>query len=144
MYIKLAWRRDEDEIESLMSFARSLTNIIDCLTDDFYNVESFKNVPMSDSIAWLECMFIFALTWSICATGDVNSRTQLNELVLELVRGRMSEEMREQLGLDLATPAPIKPYVIPIPTDESIYKYRFVKEEGGGSWQLWSEDLKVT
>ena len=75
------------------NLVRSLTNIVDCLTDEFRDEATLKDVPMADTLTWIECIFLFALTWSIGSTGDVNARTKMNELVQELVLGPMSEEI---------------------------------------------------
>lgn len=119
-------------------------NIFDCLTDDFRDEAKMKNVSVADASTWLECIFMFALTWSICATGDADSRNKMDAFVQELLQGEMSEQMRQMSGCQFATKAPIRPYSLPIPSDESIYKYRFVPAEGGGSWELWADDLKVS
>ena len=52
----------------------------------------------------------------------------------------MREETRSKLNMLEATPAPARPYLLPMPLAGQIYDYQLEKE-GGAQWSLWSDVL---
>uniref|UniRef100_A0A8C5C544 Dynein axonemal heavy chain 12 n=1 Tax=Gadus morhua TaxID=8049 RepID=A0A8C5C544_GADMO len=74
-------------------------------------------------------IFVFCLVWSVGASCD------------DLGRVRFDGVVREQL-------------TVPLPSEGTLYQYRFVKEVGGilcpcrskgpGRWELWTDELKAT
>lgn len=118
-----------------------LMKLIDCMLDEFHDEAKLSQMEDREVVSWLECIFLFSMTWSLGGSCNMDGRLAMDALVRELMEGAMAEETRQKLSLVSLTEAPKRPYSVLIPKDGSIYDYRFVKE-GMGRWEKWSEALK--
>ncbi|ELU17469.1 hypothetical protein CAPTEDRAFT_228350 [Capitella teleta] len=119
----------------------SLMNLIDCMIDEFHDEAKIAQLDEREVTSWIECIFVFALTWSVGGSCDQNGRLRFDKLVRELLEGSMTEETRSEINLVELVEAPRKAYYTPVPKDDLIYSYWFVKE-GMGRWEKWSESLR--
>lgn len=58
-----------------------------------------------------------------------------------LIAREFPEDVRERFNIPPEIEDPKKPYVIPIPSMNLVFDYKFTKE-GRGKWTLWVDDLK--
>ncbi|KAK3894851.1 hypothetical protein Pcinc_001424 [Petrolisthes cinctipes] len=122
-----------------LNLVRSLMNIFDCFLDEFTDPAYTKHHPESDIRAHLESIFLFSAIWSLGGPLDEASRTKFDLMLRELINGDPSQHTMEQYGLSEVPPPP-HDYQLPIPDEDTVFHYKFVKE-GRGYWQKWSEDL---
>ncbi|XP_074662516.1 dynein axonemal heavy chain 7-like [Tubulanus polymorphus] len=123
------------------NLVNSLMCLMDCLMDEFHDEGKVSQMEEREIISWLECIFLFSLTWSVGGSVNEDGRTKMDALVRELMEGQMTEETRAKLSLTSLVTAPLKPYAVPFPNDGKIYDFRFIKE-GMGRWEKWSETIK--
>ncbi|RUS80966.1 hypothetical protein EGW08_011286 [Elysia chlorotica] len=88
-----------------------------------------------------QCIFFFSFTWTIGATCDTQGRERVNQLVRELIAGGMTEQTRAYLNLVAPVKPPETPYLMPYPSQGSVYDYEFIKEAMCGKWAPWSDHL---
>ncbi|XP_063594554.1 LOW QUALITY PROTEIN: dynein axonemal heavy chain 7-like [Penaeus indicus] len=122
-----------------LNLVRSLMNIFDCFLEEFTDPAYTKHHPESDIRAHLESIFLFSAIWSLGGPLDEGSRRKFDLVLRELISGQPSKKTIEDLGLS-EVPEPPHDYQLPIPDDDTVFHYKFVKE-GRGYWQKWSEDL---
>ncbi|XP_069175792.1 dynein axonemal heavy chain 7 isoform X4 [Procambarus clarkii] len=122
-----------------LNLVQSLMNIFDCFLDEFTDPAYTKHHPESDIRAHLESIFLFSTIWSLGGPLDESSRAKFDLLLRELISGDPSHQTTEMYGL-AEVPPPPHDYQLPIPDDDTVFHYKFVKE-GRGYWQKWSEDL---
>ncbi|XP_063845652.1 dynein axonemal heavy chain 7-like isoform X5 [Scylla paramamosain] len=120
-----------------LNLVQSLMNIFDCFLDEFTDPAYTKHHPESDIRAHLESIFLFSAIWSLGGPLDEASRAKFDLLLRELINGDPSKETVEKYG---EVPPPPHDYQLPIPDEDTVFHYKFVKE-GRGYWQKWSEDL---
>ncbi|XP_041374659.1 dynein heavy chain 7, axonemal-like isoform X2 [Gigantopelta aegis] len=123
------------------NLVKSLMSLMNCLMDEFQDEAKIIQMEEREIITWLECIFFFALTWSVGASSDDTGRIKFDKLVRELISGGMSEETRLQLTMIESVEPPMKPYLNPFPAKGKIYDYKFLKE-GSGKWVQWSDEIK--
>ncbi|XP_053734095.1 dynein axonemal heavy chain 7 isoform X1 [Synchiropus splendidus] len=123
------------------NLVKSLMNLMDCMMDEFHDQAKMKELNEKETCSWLEGIFIFSLVWSVGASCDDNGRLKFDALLKELMRGALSEETRNAHGLLLTVDAPEKPLTVPLPIQDTMYQYFFIKE-GEGRWELWTAELK--
>ncbi|CAB1328328.1 unnamed protein product, partial [Coregonus sp. 'balchen'] len=87
-------------------------------------------------------IFIFCLVWSVGASCTESGRVKFDSLVREMLEGALSEETRARHGILEHVEPPAKQLTVPLPTEGTLYEYRFIKE-GPGSWELWTDGLKM-
>ncbi|NWW88000.1 DYH7 protein, partial [Rhynochetos jubatus] len=125
------------------NLVRSLTNLMDCMMDEFADEAKIKAMNDHDIFSWLEGIFLFSLTWSVGATCKDDDRLKFDKVVREMLNGPISEEAREQYKLlSNIDQQPSKAFTVPFPTEGTIYDYRFVKK-GAGIWEPWVETLRA-
>lgn len=73
---------------------------------------------------------MFCLVWSVGASCDDSSRVKFDAVVREVLNGPLSEETRACHGILATVEAPPKQLTVPLPTEETVYQYRFIKEVG--------------
>ncbi|XP_042305771.1 dynein axonemal heavy chain 1 isoform X2 [Sceloporus undulatus] len=89
------------------NLTRSLLKLLDCFFQPFVPVEGMRKIPPEKTARigeLIEPWFIFALVWSVGATGDAQSRV----LFSKWLRTKMSEEKME----------------IPFPEEGLVYDYK--------------------
>ncbi|XP_062861638.1 dynein axonemal heavy chain 7 [Trichomycterus rosablanca] len=123
------------------NLAHSLMNLMDCMMDEFRDEGQMKSLSDRDLCSWLEGTFVFSLVWSVGASCTEPGRVKFDGLARELLTGPLSEETRAGHGILEHVEAPSKQLTVPLPTEGTLYQYRFVKE-GPGRWELWTEELK--
>ncbi|CAL4076496.1 unnamed protein product, partial [Meganyctiphanes norvegica] len=122
-----------------LNLVRGLMNIFDCFLDEFLDPAYTKNNPESDIRAHLESMFLFSTIWSLGGPLDDAGRAKFDVLIRELIAGPPSDDTMAEYLLEEVPPPP-HDYQLPIPDEDTVFHYKFVKE-GRGYWQKWSEDL---
>ncbi|XP_058478991.1 dynein axonemal heavy chain 7 [Solea solea] len=124
------------------SLVKSLMNLMDCMMDEFHNEEKIKSMKEEDVRSWLEGIFVFCLVWSLGASCDDSGRVKFDAVVREILSGPFSDETVARHGIQITVEAPPKPLSVPLPTEGTLYQYRFIKE-GRGRWELWTDELKI-
>ncbi|XP_049904030.1 dynein axonemal heavy chain 7 [Epinephelus moara] len=124
------------------NLVKSLMNLMDCMMDEFHDEAKMKSMNEKDICSWLEGIFVFCLVWSVGASCDDSSRVKFDTVVREVLNGPLSEETRACHGILATVKAPPKQLTVPLPTEETVYQYRFIKE-GPGRWELWTDELKT-
>ncbi|GLD70629.1 dynein heavy chain 7, axonemal-like protein, partial [Lates japonicus] len=124
------------------NLVKSLMNLMDCMMDEFHDEAKMKSMNENDICSWLEGIFVFCLVWSVGASCDDSGRTKFDAVVREVLNGPLSEETRACHGILATVDAPPKQLTVPLPTEGTVYQYRFIKE-GPGRWELWTDRLKA-
>ncbi|TMS06223.1 Dynein heavy chain 7, axonemal, partial [Larimichthys crocea] len=122
------------------NLVKSLMNLMDCMMDEFHDEAKMKSMNDKDICSWLEGIFVFCLVWSVGASCDDSGRTKFDAVLREVLNGTLSEETRACHGILATVEAPPKQLTVPLPTEETVYQYRFIKE-GPGRWELWTDKL---
>lgn len=71
---------------------------------------------------------MFCLVWSVGASCDDLGRTKFDALVREILNGSLSAETMARHGILATVEAPSKQLTVPLPTEGTVYQYRFIKE----------------
>ncbi|CAJ1078792.1 dynein heavy chain 7%2C axonemal [Xyrichtys novacula] len=124
------------------NLVKSLMNLMDCMMDEFHDEAKMKNMNEKDICSWLEGIFVFCLVWSVGASCDESGRNKFDAVLREILTGALSEETRACHGILATVEAPPKQLTVPLPTEGTVYHYRFIKE-GPGRWELWADQLKT-
>uniref|UniRef100_A0A3B4DBH6 Dynein axonemal heavy chain 7 n=1 Tax=Pygocentrus nattereri TaxID=42514 RepID=A0A3B4DBH6_PYGNA len=123
------------------NLVNSLMNLMDCMMDEFREEGQMKGMNERDICSWLEGIFVFSLVWSVGASCVEAGRLKFDGLLREVLTGALSEETRERHGILEHVEPPTKQLTVPLPTEGTMYQYRFIKE-GPGRWELWTDELK--
>ncbi|XP_024258908.2 dynein axonemal heavy chain 7 isoform X2 [Oncorhynchus tshawytscha] len=124
------------------NLVNSLMNLMDCMMDEYSEEVKMKGMNERDICSWLEGIFIFCLVWSVGASCTESGRVKFDSLVREMMEGALSEETRARHGILEHVESPAKQLTVPLPTEGTLYEYRFIKE-GPGRWELWTDELKM-
>uniref|UniRef100_A0AAY4BTU9 EF-hand domain-containing protein n=1 Tax=Denticeps clupeoides TaxID=299321 RepID=A0AAY4BTU9_9TELE len=137
-------RRETRELSptSDTNLVKSLMNLIDCMMDEFWEEVKVKDINEGNIIAWLQGIFVFSLVWSVGASCQEEGRLKFNRLVHDILTCSLSEETRARYNILEQEETQVKPLTVPLPTEGTLYQYRFIKE-GPGRWELWTDDLKL-
>ncbi|XP_035507000.1 dynein axonemal heavy chain 7 isoform X2 [Scophthalmus maximus] len=124
------------------NLVKSLMDLMDSMMDEFHDEEKMKSMKEKDVCSWLEGIFVFCLVWSVGASCDDPGRVKFDAVVREVLSGPLSKETQDCHGLLETVEAPPKQLTVPLPTEGTVYQYRFIKE-GPGRWELWTDELKT-
>ncbi|KAL6428105.1 hypothetical protein ACFW04_008466 [Cataglyphis niger] len=119
---------------------RSITYLMDCFMDDYYNEEFVKNLTELDLRAQIEGSFFFSCIWAMGGTLEAKYKDQFSLLFHGLLEKEFPLTLMVQFQLQEPIPAPLKPYIFVMPKHHLVFDYRFIKE-GKGKWKLWSDEL---
>ncbi|KAM8934175.1 dynein axonemal heavy chain 7 [Pelodytes ibericus] len=122
------------------NLVRSLMNLMDCMMDEFADESVVHNMNERDICSWLEGAFLFSLIWSIGGSCKEDDRLKFDKLLREIMEGPLSEETRIRFKILHPVDPPEKPFTVPIPKENTVYDYRFIKQDVG-RWELWTENL---
>lgn len=103
-------------------------NLFDSFMDDFLDEKFMEQISDLDVRAQLEGVFFFSCIWSLGATLDSNSRPKFSELFRGLLEREFPEPLLEKFGIPFEIPKPDKPYIFTMPTGDSVFDFRFIKE----------------
>ncbi|XP_047226085.1 dynein axonemal heavy chain 7 isoform X2 [Girardinichthys multiradiatus] len=124
------------------NLVKSLMNLMDCMMDEFHDQAAIKSLSENNICSWLEGIFVFCLVWSVGASCDDSGREKFDSVVREMLSGPLSKETMTRHGILDSPEASPEPLTVPLPTDGTVYQYRFIKE-GPGRWELWTDQLKT-
>ncbi|XP_026231920.1 dynein heavy chain 7, axonemal isoform X2 [Anabas testudineus] len=124
------------------NLVKSLMNLMDCMMDEFHDEAKMKSMNEKDICSWLEGIFVFCLVWSVGASCDDSGRVKFDAVVREVLSGPLTEKTQACHGILATVEAPTKQMTVPLPTEGTVYQYRFIKE-GPGRWELWTDRLKT-
>ena len=71
---------------------------------------------------------MFCLVWSVGASCDEAGRIKFDGVVREVLDGPLSEETRARHGILATVEPPPRRLTVPLPTEGTVYQYRFIKE----------------
>uniref|UniRef100_A0A7N8YL38 Dynein, axonemal, heavy chain 7 n=1 Tax=Mastacembelus armatus TaxID=205130 RepID=A0A7N8YL38_9TELE len=92
-------------------------------------------------LSFTKGIFVFCLVWSVGASCDDSGRVKFDAVLREVLNGPLSEKTQACHNILATVEAPSKPLTVPLPTEGTVYEYRFIKE-GPGRWELWTDELK--
>ena len=115
------------------TLVKALMNLFDAMSDELRDAGKVSKMSERDVICSLECLFFFALTWSIGGTSDTGSRERFDKVLRELIAEGMHEDTRIKLCLQKLVDPPPRAYQLPFPPEATIYDYFYVKEVPGAS-----------
>ncbi|XP_067372006.1 dynein axonemal heavy chain 7 isoform X2 [Channa argus] len=124
------------------NLVKSLMNLMDCMMDEFHDEAKIKTMSEQDICSWLEGIFVFCLVWSLGASCDDSGRVKFDAVVREVLSDALSEKTQACHGILATVEAPAKQLTVPLPTEGTVYQYRFIKE-GPGRWEMWTDELKT-
>uniref|UniRef100_A0A6Q2WPZ0 Dynein axonemal heavy chain 7 n=1 Tax=Esox lucius TaxID=8010 RepID=A0A6Q2WPZ0_ESOLU len=125
------------------NLVNSLMNLMDCMMDEFREEGKIKGMNDRNVCSWLEGIFVFCLVWSVGASCTESGRVKFDSLVREVLEGALSEETRARHGILEQVAPPARQLTVPLPTEGTLYEYKFVKE-GQGRWEMWTDELRAT
>ncbi|XP_077435277.1 dynein axonemal heavy chain 7 isoform X3 [Vanacampus margaritifer] len=123
------------------NLVKSLMDLMDCMMEEFHDANVMKRMSDNDICCWLEGIFIFCLVWSVGASCNDEGRLKFDHMVREILSGPLSEETRLSHAILTKVGPPTRPLMMPLPQEDTVYQYRFIKE-GSGRWEAWTEELK--
>jgi len=133
-------RRELKEVSpsSDIQMGWSMLKMIDSMMEDFKYGEEYgdgrelKNYKLTEkeATAQLEGIFLFTMTWSVCASVDAPGRTKFSDFIKECTAGTVPAPYNEE--------GERGNYMIqnPFPKEGNIYQYHF--EKGKAKWGLWT------
>lgn len=75
--------------------------------------------------------------WSVGASCTEAGRVKFDGLVKEMMAGGLSEETRTQHEILEHVEPPAKQLTVPLPTEGTLYEYRFLKEVRKFLQHIW-------
>lgn len=75
-------------------------------------------------------IFVFCLVWSVGASCDDCGRVKFDAVVRELLSGPLSADTQARHGVLVTVEAPPKQLTVALPSEGTLYQYRFIKEVG--------------
>ncbi|XP_028992896.1 dynein axonemal heavy chain 7 [Betta splendens] len=124
------------------NLVKSLMNMMDCMMDEFHDEGKIKNINDKDICSWLEGIFVFSLVWSVGGSCDDSGRIIVDAVVREVLNGPLSEKTQTCYGILVTVESATRELTVALPTEGTLYQYRFIKE-GPGRWELWTDELKA-
>lgn len=102
------------------NIAQSLMRILDCYFADYFENEIRKISPeeVEDFEQCVECLFVFALVWSIGCTTNLDGRERFDKKV----RALASKDLK-----------------FPLPSEGTVYDYMFDKTKK--EWLIWTDTV---
>ncbi len=82
---------------SPLHLVHSLLNLYTCLLDDFITESAGTPIAQTQSIVWIQCLFIFSLVWTLGGTMNGDSRKKFDVFYRTLVSGTDQEYPRPKI-----------------------------------------------
>eukprot|EP00698_Gefionella_okellyi_P019150 TRINITY_DN5834_c0_g2_i1.p1 TRINITY_DN5834_c0_g2~~TRINITY_DN5834_c0_g2_i1.p1 ORF type:complete len:4046 (-),score=1123.04 TRINITY_DN5834_c0_g2_i1:354-12491(-) len=118
----------------------NLMNLMDSLMDDFRDPEVSTKYSAAKISTWLECLFMFALVWTVGNPGSLDDRQLFDGFMRELnVRGKLPIDIVESLqreGISIPVEMPFKLSTF-FPENGLVHEYTFNKQHL--RWDRWIE-----
>eukprot|EP00898_Chlorokybus_atmophyticus_P008353 jgi/Chlat1/8519/Chrsp80S07812 len=111
------------------AMVQSLCRIYASLLDE--TAEEVAKMNENAMAAWVDCLFLFALVWSVGGCLDEPGRVKFNLLVRKLLAGTPPDEYKSFIT------SPARRVTLPFPENKTVYDYVFSKDKG--KWALWTE-----
>lgn len=120
----------------------SMLNLFECFLDDYQDEKYVSTLSDFDIRAQLEGTFFFSCVWGLGGALNVESRRVFSEIFHGLLEKKFPDALVEQFGVpkEISVPNLIKPYIFPIPKQNTVFDYKYLKE-GKGKWKLWTDEL---
>lgn len=103
-------------------------NLFDCFMDDFNDEKYRAQISDLDVRAQIEGSFFFSCIWAMGGTLDTESREKFSVLFRGLLEREFPAKLHETLDIPFEIEKPEKPYIFIMPTGETVFDYRFIKE----------------
>lgn len=143
----LFWLRGSNAVKELLptsdaSSLQSMLNLFECFLDDYKDEKYVSTLSDFDIRAQLEGTFFFSCVWGLGGGLNVESRKIFSEIFHGLLEKKFPEALIEKYGVpnEITVPNLIKPYIFPIPKQNTVFDYKYVKE-GKGKWKLWTDEM---
>lgn len=121
---------------------QSMLNLIECFLDDYKDEKYVSTLSDFDVRAQLEGTFFFSCVWGLGGALTVDSQKVFSEMFHGLLEKKFPDSLIEQFGVpkEIVVPNLVKPYIFPIPKQNTVFDYKYVKE-GKGKWKLWTDEM---
>ncbi|TRY89707.1 hypothetical protein DNTS_033848, partial [Danionella cerebrum] len=119
---------------SPIHLAYSLMRLYTCLLDEIVESgqEGAESMTSLQKTLWLQCLFLFAVVWSLGGTISGSSRTKFDSFYRNLIMGALPDHPR---------PTSVKLTKNNVfPERGTVYDYYFNKQ-GPGQWNNWTESI---
>ena len=126
----------------------SLMSLLYAQFDDFRAAaepEGGKPLPFTNTLATLECLFVFSLVWSLGASTDTDGRAKFSVFLRKLLAQKVDTSVDRtdfDVGAGLAITYPAFKLVNPMPTGGAVYDY--VYDLATGAWTHWMDTVQVS
>lgn len=71
---------------------------------------------------------MFSLVWSVGASCDESGRDKFDAVVREILTGALSDQTRSSYNILATVDAPPQQLAVALPSEGTVYQYRFIKE----------------
>lgn len=109
----------------------SAINLMNCFLDDFHDPKFMEAISDLDVRAQLEGAFFFSMIWTLGAVVYAESRPKFDMMFRGLLEREFPASLTETLDIPFDISKPEKPYIFTIPTADTVYDYRYIKEVSG-------------
>ena len=118
----------------------SLIKLFDCHLNPLIESGELKGKSETELNPLFEGMFFFSCIWSLGAVCDLDGKGQFSMIFHELLKGDLSDSLKESLNLSVDIPSVETPYVFPLPKEKSVFSYKLTigtKSE----WIKWEDEI---
>ena len=108
----------------------SLLKLYESHFDELGDPERFGKMTENQVTVWLECLFIFSVTWTIGAITDNDGRIAFDAAMRNVISGNPDPQYKAFVG-------PHRKIAQPVPGGQIIHNFVFNRETG--KWAVWSD-----
>ena len=121
-----------EEVNRVQSLMKLFTALTVELNDEARAAAVDKDLPL-----WVECLFLFALTWSVAGVLDSDSRPKFDAFLQQTAGGKPPRGYERCDGV-FGEAAPWAKY---FPSDSGASCYEYVFDTATSKWKLWVDTI---
>nr|AML30857.1 axonemal inner arm dynein heavy chain 1 [Marsilea vestita] len=117
--------QDQNLVKSMLRIILSLSG------PELTDLASSEKMDANVKVLWIDCIFLFALVWSLGASIDIADRSKFDLLLRKLIANQPPEEYKAYII------APARKVAAPFPDGKLVYDFVFRKDRG--KWAIWMD-----